>query len=440
VVWWGCRAAALVVSVLAAVGGSPSRAEETPPPDARALERRVQQLEAQNAELLRRLERLEHERAAPAAPVETATAAAPAKPPPAAPHEHDHMGPALSAALADVRGSFQVFGNGDFVYRSAAPARTGNTSFVLGALDLFATGQVGEHFQAATEVVLEGDSDENEFGAEVERLWGSWTFGDWLAVKVGREHSPQSRWNRRFHHGRWMWTSATQPFLARFEDDGGPLAVHQVGIEANGRLRVPGGTLEYAGVVSNGRGRTPTEVENFGDHNDNKAVDFALGYAPTLLRGVGLGADVHVDDIPTIPNDPSRRHGIGELVQTAYVERFAGPWEALGEFAWIRHDDRTSGRTFDHRSAYAQLGYHIAPFTPYTRFDWRDMERGDPFYAPDDIDLDGWEQALGIRYDVTEYLALKLEGAGGEEERRAASGTVARHGYGRLAAQFALVF
>jgi len=349
------------------------------------------------------------------------------------------MGHGPLPTLADVRGSFQVYGNGDYEYRSPAAPGVAKQSFALGALDVFAAGQVGEHFRAATEVVLEGDSVDNEFGIDVERLWGAWTFGDWLELKFGREHSPQSRWNRRYHHGRWMWTSATQPFLARFEDDGGPLAVHQVGLEANGHVRLPGGTLEYAGVLSNGRGRTPTEVQNFGDHNGNKALDFGIGFSPDLIHGLGVGGDVHLDEIPSIPEDVQRRHAIREIVETAYVEHFAGPLETLGEFAWIRHDDRNSGLTFDSRSGYMQLGYHLAPFTPYTRFDWRDMARNDPFYKPDDLDLDGWEQVLGVRYDVTDYLAVKLEGGGGREQRRV-SGVVERDGFHRIGAQFALVF
>lgn len=434
------RAAAALVICLAAAGRAPARDADPAASDARTLERRVHELEAQNADLLRRLERLERNQEPQRTARETGPeAVAPAAPVPRTEQGHDHVRSRVSDALADVRGAYQLFADAGFGYQSAPPSGTGDNAFALGQLDLFLTGQVGDRFHAVAEIAAEGDSQDNETGFDVERLWGSWTFGDALALKLGREHSPQSRWNRRYHHGRWMWMSATQPFLARFEDDGGPLAVHEVGLEADGRLAAPVGMLEYTTAVSNGRGRTPEEVQNFGDHNSNKAVDAGFGFFPARLPGFGAGASLHLDDIPTLPGDPQRRHGIGELVGTTYVEHFGSRMETLGEFAWIQHRDRTSDHTFDSRAGYLQLGYHLGRFTPFTRFDWRGMARGDPFYALESIDLDQWEQMLGVRYDLTEYLAVKLEGGGGREQRRESS-RVSSGSFGRIAAQFALVF
>lgn len=439
---------ALVLLTLAGWSGAATAGAEPalrPQPDPRQLERRVHELERQNADLLRRLERLERGRTGsmqgatdePGPP--GVVVGTPAPPEHAADAGHAAH-PGLASALANVRTSFTVFADAGFGYQDPPEPDNGKSAFALGALDFFATAQAGERFQVMTEIVLEGENTDNEFGIEVERLLGLWTFNDALYLKVGREHSPQSRWNRRYHHGRWLWTSATQPFLARFEDDGGPLQVHQVGLEAGGHVRTAGGTLEYTGVVSNGRGRTPTEVANFGDHNGNKALDLGLGFSPSVLRGLTFGGSFHADDIPTLPGDPARRHGIRELVETAYLEHFTGALETIGEFAWIQHADRTSGRTFHHRAGYLQLGYHLGAFTPFTRFDARNMARRDPFYASDGLDLDEWDQVLGVRYDVTEYLAFKLEGGAGREQRRDAGGNVSRRGVGRLAAQLALVF
>src|SRR5262249_14008682 len=148
-------------------------------------------------------------------------------------------------------------------------------------------------------------SADSDVGVDLERLWGAWTLGDELYLKIGREHSPQSRWDRRYHHGKWLWTSATQPFLARFEDDGGPVQVHQVGLEAGGRWSTRAGVLEYTGVVANGRGEHPDDVQSFGDVNGAKAYDVGLGFSPMALNGFALGGNAHFDEIPHIPDDPT---------------------------------------------------------------------------------------------------------------------------------------
>jgi hypothetical protein len=228
--------------------------------------------------------------------------------------------------------------------------------------------------------------------------------------------------------------------LARFEDDGGVLPVHQVGLEAGGHVRFSNVELEYVGVVSNGHDREPDKVQNFGDRNAAKAYDLGFSLAADALRGAKAGADFHADEIPPVPNQPARGHDMRELIGTFYLEYYSGPLEALGEFALIDHRDRVADRDFTHRLGYVQLGYHIADFTPYLRFEIAGMEKGDPFYAPEDADLDRWEQMFGLRYELTEYAAIKFEGGFGREERRRGSGAVSRGDFGRMAGQLAWVF
>jgi hypothetical protein len=426
------------------------------------LARRVHELERQNAELVRRLQRLEDaartptgsvaldvartgSTTPPASNAAVTTPAAPVRaaaetPPEVAIDSTEDVGLGLIARYGNVRASFQMFGDAGFGWSNPSQADTSNASFAIGSIDLFSTAQIGEHFQTLSEIVFEGDSADNEVEVDVERLWGQWTFGDALYLKLGREHSPQSRWNRRYHHGKWLWTSATQPFLARFEDDGGPLQVHQVGVEAGGRLATGAGVLEYTAVAGNGRGRKPSEVQNFGDRNDAKAYDVGFGFSPAPITGFAFGGDVHFDEIPHVADDPTRLHAIRETVETGFLEYFASPLELLGEAAFIQHDDRTSNRTFHHASGYLQAGWHVGAFTPFARVDVRRMSLGDPFYAPSDVDLDSTEGVLGVRYDLSESVAVKLEGGVGRDQRRATNGRIFTGTFERLAAQLAWVF
>jgi len=193
------------------------------------LASRVRELERQNAELQRRLQRLENA-AASSAPAEggeahaagpsgapaaqtsvttsevapSASAGAPAAHPEIATDSSEEVGLGLIARYGTVRASFQVFGDAGFGWANPSEHDTSNASFAIGALDLFSAVQIGEHFQALSETVLEGDTDTNEVNIDLERLWAAWTIDDALYLKIGREHSPQSRWDRRYHHGKWL--------------------------------------------------------------------------------------------------------------------------------------------------------------------------------------------------------------------------------------------
>lgn len=429
------------------------------PPAQTALESRVEELERQNAELRRRLEVIESSRFREEGRVPVPSGVSRTRVAPPTEDASDAAASTLASPVGDVsdeeggfeglglvtnygkvRASFQLFGDAGAVYANPPEPDTSESTFAIGALDLFATAQVGERFQALSEVVAEGDSSDNEVAFELERLWGSWTLNDALYLKLGREHSPTSHWNRRYHHGKWLWTSATQPFLARFEDDGGPLPVHQVGIEAGGRFDVAAGVLNYVGVISNGRGRDTLEVTNFGDRNDGKAFELGGGFAPQLFPGLTVGADFRADEIPSLGDDPTRARAIRELIETAYVDYDDGALVAIGEVGFVAHKDRTADRTFHHRSVYFQVGYRLGDFTPYTRFDWRDMRRGDPFFIASDLDLDQWDQLFGLRYELTDNAALKLEGGFGRGERRTGAGDTGRRSLSSFAVQLAWGF
>jgi hypothetical protein len=320
----------------------------------------------------------------------------------------------LVARFGSVVASFQFFGDVGARFRSHDADADGESrmAFGAGSFDFFTSVRLSDHLQTLSEVVAEFDGDSNEVGFELERLWASWSFSDALYVKLGREHDPMSRWNRRYHHGRIFWPAATQPFLARFEDQGGPLPIHLSGVEIGGRVHCAG-TLGYFGIVSNGRGFERTEVTNVSDRDDSKAWELGSSFAPAAVPGLVFGASFHQDRIPAdIIADPSAVD-TRERIAAAFVELRAGRFEALGEVATIRHEAVDASASFDHRSWYLQANYHLTRLTPYVRADVRRMAQDDPFYAADDLDLDAWEGLAGMRLDLGGHAALKVEGGRG---------------------------
>lgn len=354
--------------------------------------------------------------------------------------EDRDSGQGLVAEFGSVVASFKFFGDVGSQYSSIPSGDSSRSSFTAGSLVFFSSVHLDEHLQILSEVVAEFDADTNEVGFEMERLWGSYVLNDRFYLKLGREHSPVSRWNRHYHHGRLLWPAATQPFLARFEDQGGPLPVHQVGAEVGGKLQTGAGEFSYIAVVSNGRGLERTEVTNLRDHNSSKAWDVGGSYSPSGLPGFVIGADYHRDEIPPRPApDPSTPEA-RETITTVFSELRLGSFETIAEFAQIRHERDSPETVFNHRSGYLQASYQSGKFTPYARIDLRSMDGGDPFFLDDDLDLDRWEGLAGIRHELGDNGAVKFEVGYGRGENRDDAGLVRRRGFTSAALQLAWGF
>jgi hypothetical protein len=330
----------------------------------------------------------------------------------------------LVARFGTVTASFRFFGDFEVLYDSPAQPETGKTNFVAGSFDSFSSVRLDDHFRICSEIVAEFDSS-NEIAFELERLWALWSKNDAFYLKVGREHSPVSRWNQLYHHGQIFWPSITKPMIARFEDDDGVLPIHYAGVEVGGTLRSRIGAFTYTAVISNGRGLVPTEVTNVRDYNNQKALDVAWAYSPSMTRAaLAVGFDYHHDLIPANPAAGPAATSADESIGTVFAQLRAGPFEGLAEFAAIHHEEDATGAKYQHRSWYVQANVRFNRVEPYARFEDRSMAEGDPFYMDEGADLDGWGWLLGLRVDIGEHGAFKMEGGTGRAETRDATGAL----------------
>lgn len=390
--------------------------------------KRLDALEKENAELRQRVDTLEGAQSATARDVEEAV---------------DGLGLNMVVKRGNVWGIFQIFGDTGISYASPELPNRGELFFFDGGIDLFFTARVGDHFQVLSETVfltsIGATTDSSRF--DQERLWGAWKFSDLFQLKLGLEHGPISRWNNLYHHGKWLELTVTRPFLARFEGDGGILPMHEAGVEARGAIPFAQGRLTYVFFLSNGRGPLVTDVEEFSDHNDAKAITAGLGFEPMGTHPLWVAVFVRWDEIPPNPGDPARVRSIGQIVTTFQVDYRGERIQVLSEVAFISDSDRTSSTDFDHVAGYIQIGYSVNDeWTPYFRFDIREMDTGDPYYSPVNRDLDVFEIVTGVRFDFIENAALKLEIGFGEREERDGTGAVGDQGYIRTGFQLSFVF
>jgi len=321
-------------------------------------------------------------------------------------------------------------------------------TFTLGELDLFMTSEVTDQVSVLAEAVFEpGGSGENF--VDVERVQVKLALSDRFNLAFGRMHAVLGYWNQTYHHGVWFQTTALRPEIYLFEDEGGVLPVHEVGLQLFGTQRISGLNLDYNLSASNGRGRTTTDIEAVQDPNRTKAVNLWLGLRPKALPGLSLGGVVRLDKIP--PDAafvPPRPASLKERILGGFFAYQHSRYELLAEGFWMRHEDETLGQRYETSGGYAQASYRLGRWRPYYRFDFVDIAPDDPFLATrpseeghaahgtTDAGLRYTESlrrhTFGVRVDPWAWAAVKAEASHNDLD-----GSV---GYWGGLAQFCLTF
>ncbi len=125
-----------------------------------------------------------------------------------------------------------------------ARSKGGSKGFGLGNLDLYLTPRIGERIKGLIELNFE-ISDVGELDTDLERMQIGYVFSDAATVWAGRFHSPWGYWNTAYHHGQQIQTTLTRPKFLEFEDRGGIIPAHSVGMWGTGAIPAGTGKLTY---------------------------------------------------------------------------------------------------------------------------------------------------------------------------------------------------
>jgi hypothetical protein len=371
----------------------PSDALDSDKQTIQMLVRRVEQLEARVAQL----ESGKQPTVAPAPAEAPAPAAAPAQSELETKSEH-----AIAERMDTSNTLLRIRGFGDVDLRGT-DRRGATTSFSLGQLDLFVTSDVSEKFKLLSEIVFEADQ-KNSFGVDVERLLLQYSPNDLFKLSAGRYHTAIGYYNTAYHHSTWLQTATGRPFLFQFEDGGGILPIHNVGVSATGLI--PSGRLQlhYVAEIGNGRAsRSPLDepVQNVVDENNGKAVNFALFATPEAVRGLQFGFSTYHDHLT-----PANAPRIGELIFAAHAVMVRPNFEWLNEALLIRHALDGSSRVFNTPGFYSQISKRFGSYRPYFRYQYVNGSNSEPVF-PDVGRRQG--PSVGLRFDASESVALKLQ-------------------------------
>jgi hypothetical protein len=313
-----------------------------------------------------------------------------------------------------------------------------NGSVTLGELDFFMSANLSDRVDFLTEFNFDSDPNTNEGSVDVERLQIGYLFNDALKVQAGRFHNVLSYWNMTYHHGKELYTTVDRPNFVRFEDDGGLIPTHVVGLAIGGHFEGRMGGLEYDLMGGNGPrvqnvdcatpgptsclaggGMGSLSPNSTGDDSKNKTGSFMFRYTPKgMLRGLGIGISGNIQQlrfyeadgvtpVTIVSPDGSTADVVLQQIYGANLTYLAHNIEFLSEGYQFR-DHTYHGDSYMDYVWYAQLGLKIGRFTPYGRFERWTVLANDPYFvALGTQDLS--ETVAGIRFNLIPSSSIKAE-------------------------------
>ena len=385
----------------------------------RALTQRVSQLESE----------LAASKAAPAAATAGATAAAA---PPAATAAAAASGPVVDNARLEAdeqkleqlerenasRGSddtgLPLHGFADVGVGTRNPIDPALKGFFVGNLDLYMTPHLGDRtralFELNTEVGTDGGVD-----VDLERAQIGYQFNDQATVWLGRFHTPYGYVNTALHHGAWVNDTLRRPKFLQFEDQGGIMPAHTVGLWTTGALRTGGGRWLYDAYVGNSQHIIDgsLDMQNAGSSEFRLMGGGRLGYQfnDGTVEGLTLGLHAltaRVTGEP--PTFDTTAATVRLLVYGGYAVYDTDRWENIAELYLFDNEDQTFG-SGSHRSTagFIQLGYRTPWGIPYARYERASLSQLDPYFYQQSSGNSYWRGALGVRFDLDLKSAIKFE-------------------------------
>lgn len=283
--------------------------------------------------------------------------------------------------------------------------------FNAGTLDLYLTPQFGHRVKSLIELAVEYGED-GGVAIDLERLQLGYTMSDALTVWLGRFHTPFGLWNTSYHHGANLQTSIFRPRFIEFEDKGGIIADHSVGLWASGKTNLGAGKLHYDAYLANGpsiRERT-LDFNPFTDDTPNKLVGFNVGYSPRgALSGLTVGVHGFGTTVNTLDTAGSLLASTKVRMSGAYFGYDTDNWEAIGEYYRFGNADLGSGAAHRSNAWFMQLGKTYDRVTPFVRFERAALDAGDAYFASQESGRSYRRASIGMRYAIDPRASFKFE-------------------------------
>ncbi len=343
-----------------------------------------------------------------------AVAAAPAPAPPATADlmppddldEHAHMmdlpggGPTLKLrGFMDFNLGFGSDAN-PLIFPLNAPA---HNTFQNGEFDLFVSSRLSDTLSFFSEVII-GSDPTNAWGLDIERLQLTYRPSQYFEISGGRYHTAIGYYNTAFHHGTWFQTATGRPFMYFFEDSGGILPVHSVGVSTSGLVPGTGKLgLHWVAEIGNGRSSsfTAAPVQNFLSDKNRKDFNLAAYIKPQWVPGLQVGGSFYRDRMV-----PAGIPHVNQNIASLYAVYMNSDWEFLNEGVWLSNKLDGQDKSYNTPLVYTQVSRKFGRYRPFVRYQYVNVPSADPINIFTGR-YDG--PSAGLRMDYTNYAALKIQ-------------------------------
>jgi hypothetical protein len=259
---------------------------------------------------------------------------------------------------------------------------------------------------------------------DLERFQMGFEFVPETVLWLGRFHQPASAWNTEHHHGQYLQTDITRPYIERWEDEHGIIPQHITGALLESRHAIGrDGAIQFSGGVGAAPTLSDRELEaidlignNPGRHR--LSVTARLAYLPQYVGTSSIGLlfghdDLSVSSVRTLASLHSNAAKIS--VYGAYIDWIAEPWRIVAADYYVDVALTETMRNESFMSGYLQVERQLPRrFTIFGRLETSARMQESRYVAlfddaDGDIEIALRRQALGVRWDYTRRQALTLE-------------------------------
>lgn len=246
---------------------------------------------------------------------------------------------------------------------------------------------------------------------EIERAMVGWKFSPLQTLWLGRVHSPIGYWNTEHHHGPYLQTTISRPRIVDFEDDGGLLPLHWMGLQHSGLTPRGEGAFVYDVGVGSGpvfaNALEPVAVLRPQTYGKLGLVG-RLGWRPDVTAATEFGGSFATLRIPI---EGTSGELIRQSIGNAYLHWDQAQWRVRLEAFLIRNEfeGRLAGTAGSIKAGFVQGEYrHDEHWIGFARAEALTAASNDPYIGLFG-DASRSRQVLGLRLDLPYRQALKLE-------------------------------
>jgi hypothetical protein len=259
---------------------------------------------------------------------------------------------------------------------------------------------------------------------DLERFQMGFEFVPETVLWLGRFHQPASAWNTEHHHGQYLQTDITRPYIERWEDEHGIIPQHITGALFESRQPIG---KDGAIQLSSGVGAAPAlsgqaldAIDLIGNNpgRHRLSVTGRVAYLPQYVGASSIGLlfghdDLSVSSARTLASLHSSAANLS--IFGAYIDWIAEPWRIVAANYYVDAALAETTRNESFMSGYLQVERQLPRrFTIFGRLEDSARMPESRYVAlfddaDGDLDIALRRQALGVRWDYTRRQALTLE-------------------------------